>query len=308
VTEQRAATSAVLEGAARVLESSADYRVLRRLQSRDDFGVVADGPLQRAVVLDTETTGTDPARDCVIELGMVAFDYLPRSGEIVRVTGVYDSLEDPGVPVPPESTAIHGITDEMVAGQRIDDGAVAAFLQGASWVVAHNAGFDRSFIEPRLPVFETLPWLCSYTQIPWAQEGFGGAKLEYLASRQGFFYEGHRSEVDCRALLEVLRQRLPRSGEVAWQHLLRVGAEPSYRISALDAPFDAKDLLKARGYRWDAQRRVWHRSLDRDGASAEAPWLKEQVYGGRSREVEVEIQDALTRFSVRRGRVVNRSL
>jgi len=297
-----------LEATARVLEQSADYRVLRRLVPRDDFGVDTDAPLQRGIVLDTETTGTDTESDLIVELGLVAFDFVPSTGEIVRITGVHDSLEDPGVPIPPEVTAIHGITDEMVAGRRIDETAVAAFVAGAQWIVAHNAAFDRPVTERRLPLFESLPWVCSYAEIPWRQEGFAGSKLEYLANAQGFFYEGHRSEIDCRALLEVLRRRLPQSGEIAWHRLLASGARPSYRIWAVDAPFESKDLLRARGYRWDARRRCWHRTLDRDGAAAEAPWLKERVYGGRSREVEVEIHDALTRYSARPGRIVKRSL
>ena len=297
-----------LESAAQVLEASAEYRVLRRLHPTDDFGVSPQGPVERAIALDVETTGTDAALDQVIELGMVAFEYEAATGRVVRVTGVYDSLEDPGVPIPPETTAIHGITDEMVAGQRIDDVAVTRFVDGARWIIAHNAAFDRPFIERRLPLFQALPWACSLTDVRWAQEGFSGRKLEYLANRHGFFYDGHRSEIDCRALLEVLRRPLPKSGEPALKQLLAAGAEPSYRIWALDSPFESKDVLKARGYRWDAPRRCWHRTLDRDAAAAEAPWLKENVYGGRSREVEIEVQDALTRFSARPGRLVRRRL
>lgn len=297
-----------LESAARLLEGSADYRVLRRLKPVDDFGLRATGALQRAIVLDTETTGTDTESDHVIELGLVAFDFVPETGEIARVAGVYDSLEDPGVPIPAETTAIHGITDDMVAGMRIDDAAVAQFVAGAQWIVAHNAGFDRPFIERRLPLFAALPWVCSLAEIAWDAEGFAGRKLDYLAARQGFFYEGHRSEIDCRALLEVLRRPLPRSGDIAWHRLLESGARHTYRIWAVDAPFEAKDLLRTRGYRWDARRRCWHRTLDRDAAAAEAPWLKERVYGGRSREVEIEVQDATIRYSARPGRLVKRSL
>lgn len=301
-------TTDALEAAASLLESSDDYRVLRRLRPVDEFEAPPVGPLERAIALDVETTGTDFANEDLIELGLVAFDYDPATGRIVRIAGVYDSLEDPGRPIPPETTAIHGITDSMVAGHCLDEEAVRRFIDGAKWIVAHNASFDRPFVERRLPMFEALPWVCSLNEVPWAEEGFSGRKLEYLANRFGFFYEGHRSEIDCRALIEVLRRPLPKSGEPAWRQVLESGAKSSYRIWALDSPFDTKDALKARGYRWDAGRRCWHRSLDRDGAAAEAPWLKEQVYGGRSREVEIEVQDAQTRYSLRPGRVVKRRL
>ena len=71
---------------------------------------------------------------------------------------------------------------------------------------------------------------------------------------------------------------------------------------------ETRDLLRNRGYRWEPKRRCWHRTLDREAAATEARWLKERVYGGRSREVEIEVQDALTRYSARPGRLVKRRL
>ena len=302
------AAPAELEQAAHVLEQSGDYRVLRRLVPRDDFGTRPDGPLLKAVVVDVETTGTDTEHDHIIELGMVCFEYSPDTGEVAWVSDVYDSFEDPGVPIPPESTAIHGITREMVAGHRLDDDAVAELLEDAQWVVAHNAAFDRPLLERRLPVFAGKRWLCSYAELPWAKLGFSSGKLEFLANARGFFYEGHRSEIDCRALLEVLRLPLPQTADNPWQRLLASGVQQSYRIWAIDAPFDSKEALKARGYRWDGQRRCWHRTMSHDEAAAEAPGLKERVYGGRSREVELEVHDALTRYSQRPGRKILRPL
>jgi DNA polymerase III subunit epsilon len=73
---------------------------------------------------------------------MVKFDYLP-DGSVVGVRDVFSSFNEPFVPVPTEVTALTGITDEMVAGQRIDEAAVSAFVEDAVIVIAHNAGFDR---------------------------------------------------------------------------------------------------------------------------------------------------------------------
>ena len=130
------AAPAELEQAARVLEQSGDYRVLRRLVSRDDFGTRPDGPLLKAVVVDVETTGTSTENDHIIELGMVCFEYSPLTGEVAWVSDVYESFEDPGVPIPLESTAIHGITNDQVAGHRIDDDAVAELLGDAARVIS----------------------------------------------------------------------------------------------------------------------------------------------------------------------------
>ena len=65
----------------------------------------------------------------------------------------WEWLEDPGFSIPPEITKITGITDKMVAGRRIDDGAVNDLVNRVVPVIAHNADFDRRFLEKRVPVF-----------------------------------------------------------------------------------------------------------------------------------------------------------
>ncbi|MCK7495336.1 MAG: exonuclease domain-containing protein [Comamonadaceae bacterium] len=163
-----------------------------------------------AVVLDTETTGMDPVVDKVVELALVKFECSRKeSGAIGRVFDSYDGLEDPGMPIPPESTAIHHITDDMVRGQCLDEAAIGRVLEGAGLVIAHNAGFDRAVRRGSPARVQALPWACSLRDVPWDSLGLGSAKLDYLAYRYGFFFEGHRAEIDCRALLEVLRSPIP---------------------------------------------------------------------------------------------------
>ena len=142
------------------LEAHPDYRVLRRLDAGWLGAPLAGEAVSQAVVLDTETTGTDPGEDRVIEIALVKFEYDRVSGEVGRVLDVYDGLEDPGRPIPPESTAIHHITDAMVAGKRFDERAIERVLDGVGVVIAHSAGFDRPFVERRLPGFVALPWAC----------------------------------------------------------------------------------------------------------------------------------------------------
>ena len=291
---------AVLD-AVKVLEAHPDFRVLRRLAPAADFGVRPAGPVASAVVLDTETTGMNRENDQMIELALVRFEYGVESGDVARITDVYAGLEDPGRPIPPESTAIHGITDAMVAGQKVDAARVATLVRDATLIIAHNAAFDRPFVERRLPEFAALPWACSLEQVPWADEGFRGAKLEYLGWASGFFYDAHRSEADCRALLELLRRPLPKSGRIAFKRLLEAAAEPALRLWATGSPFDSKDLLRERGYRWDAERRCWHRVVPKAAAKDESEWLKGAVYGGRPAQIEVEVLDARVRFSGRPG-------
>jgi DNA polymerase-3 subunit epsilon len=291
-----------LEALAARLEGHPDFRVLRRLDVAREWPALQGEEVSQAVVLDTETTGMDATSDKVIELALVKFEYSRSSGEVGRVLDVYDGLEDPGRPIPAESTAVHGITDEMVKGQRLDEAMIERVLHGVGVVIAHNAGFDRPFVERRLPGFAGLPWGCSLRDVPWEEAGIGSAKLEYLAYRCGFFFDAHRAEVDCRALLEVLRRPFGDTGASAFKVLLDAAREPSYRVWATGSPFETKDALKARGYRWESEKRVWYRDLGMAERAAELAWLKDSVYGGKSADVEIETFDARVRYSGREGK------
>lgn len=291
------------EGMARLLEVHPDYRVLRRLVPRTNFGVRAHGPVGRLVILDTETTGLDSRQDRIVELALLVIEVDMATSAALRVAEIYEGLEDPGRPISSDVSELTGITDEMVRGQRLDDARIDELIKGAKLVVAHNARFDRPFVEARLPAFAKLPWACSVADIDWAGEGRGSSKLEYLAMTYGWFYDAHRAAMDCHALLAVLNEPLPVSGKTGIARLLQAAPATSFRVFADEAPFAAKDLLKARGYRWDPERRAWH-AEQRDEATLaqERAWLKANVYGGRSSTVTVEKQDARTRFSGRSGK------
>jgi DNA polymerase III subunit epsilon len=196
----------------------------------------------------------------------------------------------------------------MVQGQRIDDAVVTALVQQADLIVAHNAGFDRPFVEARLPVFATQPWNCSFAGIDWKKEGSGSAKLEFLAAERGWFYDAHRAQVDCHALLQVLSS--PLSGGQTGLALLLAGAgQTRYKLRATGAPFESKDKLKARGYRWDGEGRVWWCSLASDALlDAECEWLRADVYGRRSARVQLEAMDSRVQFSSRSGQVCEREV
>lgn len=291
------------------LERHPDYRVLRRLVPIRHFEGCAQGPLIRVVVLDTETTGLDQSRDKIIELAMLCVDVDGTSGLPVGEVRVYDALEDPGQPISKEIEAITGISTEMVRGQRLDEAKIADLLTGVDLVIAHNAGFDRPFCEARIPAFAQLPWGCSLADIDWKKEGYGSAKLEYLALQKGWFYDAHRAEIDCHALLAVLAQSLPVSAQSGLAKIIAASRKPSYRLQANHAPFEAKDLLKARAYRWNAEQKVWHTVLDGEASlRAELEWLKTAVYGGRAARVQVEELDACVKYSSRAGVFATRQI
>jgi DNA polymerase-3 subunit epsilon len=301
--------TAFLEAMAQQLEAQGDFRVLRRLKPHLNWQGVPTGAVTRVVVLDTETTGLDQSKEKIIELALLRVDIDNATGLPVGDVQVYDGLEDPGKPIPPEVVALTGIHDADVQGQRLDEARVAELLEGVDLVIAHNAGFDRPFVENRIAQFAQVNWACSFADIDWKAQGRGSAKLESLAQANGWFYDAHRAEMDCHALLAVLAQKLPEDAHTGLAQLLQAVFRPSYSLQATNAPFEAKDKLKGRGYRWNAEQRVWHTRLKTDeDLNAECAWLKEHVYGQRRALVQLEKQDALVRFSHRPGVVTHQQL
>ncbi len=296
------------EAMAQLLSQHPDYRILRRLVPQTDYGPLNGQGTQRVIVLDTETTGLDARNEKIIELAMLSVLVDTATGLPVGPVTVYESFEDPGKPIPPQITDITGIDDSMVQGQRIDDAAVTVLVEQADLIVAHNAGFDRPFVEARLPVFARKAWNCSFAGINWKQEGSGSAKLEFLASERGWFYDAHRAQVDCHALLQVLSSPLS-DGLTGLTRLLQGAGQTRYKLRATGAPFEAKDKLKSRGYRWDGECRVWWCSLASDELlQAECTWLRAEVYGQRKAQVQLEAMDSLVQFSSRPGMLSEQTL
>ncbi len=290
-----------LEAMATTLEASGEYRVLRKLKSQPPQPEPKVQGVRIGLFVDVETTGLDPRDDEIIELAMTRFYYSP-DGRIHGLGESFQGFRQPSRPIPPEVTSITGITDAMVEGHQIDPTAVASFAAPSAFVAAHNAGFDRRFLERFCDVFRTKPWACSMSQVDWAAEGHEGVKLAYLASGAGFFYDKHRAVNDCAAAIELLSSPLPRSGGLALAALLDVARRPTWRIRAEGAPFDLKDALKARGYRWDdgssGAPRAWYVDVADADKGSELSFLEQEIY---QREVDlhpIKI-DAYDRFSER---------
>jgi DNA polymerase-3 subunit epsilon len=297
------------EAMAQRLEAHADYRIQRRLKPQLVWPGTASGQVVRVLLLDTETTGLDASKDRIMELALLRVDMDTDTGLPVGEVQVYDGLEDPGRPIPADVVALTGLHDADVKGQKLDEARIHQLLEGVDLIVAHNAGFDRPFVEGRLSQFVPVPWACSFADIDWKAQGRSSSKLESLAQAHGWFYDAHRAEMDCHALLAVLAQKLPLADHTGLSHLLQASKRPTYALQATNAPFEAKDKLKGRGYRWNAEQRVWHTRLKDDAdLNAECEWLKENVYGARRAVVQIEKLEALVRFSNRPGVLTQQQL
>src|SRR5258708_39274431 len=94
------------------------------------------------VSLDLETTGLDPATAQIIEIGAVKF----QDGQIIDR---FNTLVDPGTPIPPRVISITGITQEMLFGapKLAEVLPKARAFIGDAMIVGHNIDFDMTFMQ-----------------------------------------------------------------------------------------------------------------------------------------------------------------
>lgn len=182
--------------------------------------------------LDTETTGLEPGKDRIVEVGAVRY----RDGEVLQ----RDSwLVNPGRSIPKEASDLHGITDDVVKfAPRIEDIAetLLSLVCEAQVLVGYNWPFDASFFQAELG----LPWTDSIEGTPiidplvvvrfkrvgkfWP--GKGRHRLENVAERFDIEPEGdvHRASTDCMLtlrILELMMKHLPNDGAQAADVIVR---------------------------------------------------------------------------------------
>ena len=159
---------------------------------------------------DLETTGTSTERDRIVE---IAAAFVDPSGEVYART----MLLNPGCPIPPSATAVHGISDADVAGQpRFRDIAKALLRRVAP---CDFIGFNvRRFDLPLLVAeFARAGVACDFTQakVIDACDIFHRKEPRDLTAAVSFYtgasHSGaHRADADVRATLSVLRAQLDR--------------------------------------------------------------------------------------------------
>lgn len=247
------------------------------------------------LIIDVETTGKNHGVDGVTELGLVYGEYCKDTLRITNFGAPQSWYNDPGIPIPEKIQKLTKITDEMVRGHKLPLREIDRFLDQKPLVIAHFAPFDRPFVESVAPAFAKLPWACSCTEIDWFELGYeGGNKLKYLATDHGFYYDAHRAGIDCQALAQILTLNQP-----AFAELVGNARKPSFLVEAFDTPFETKDSLSDRGYRWRAAapgvKKCWWRCVPGDDIEDEKAFLN-SLPGYRHSKAGLMLQTAFTRF------------
>jgi exodeoxyribonuclease X len=191
-------------------------------------------------VIDIETTGTDPEADAIIEIASV--DLLADG----TISNRQSTLVRPGIPIPPEASAVHHLIDEdLVGAPPLMD--VVELFRGADAYVAHNANFERSFLGPLLGEAQ---WVCTYRCALRIWPNLPAHSNQALRYRLGFVHpfgidrhtlSPHRALSDAIVTAAVFSEVIKHA---SWPELVQWSSEPAL-LSVLR-------FGKHRGERYDA--------------------------------------------------------
>ena len=210
----------------------------------------------RILGLDVETTGLESGTNRIIEVGCCLWDW-----ENKIPLALYSSLVIPEQDIPEEITALTGITKEHINEfgwpevKVLED--VGEILAKADYVMAHNAPFDKGFVDAAVhrqgmnPIDK--PWIDSRMDIVFPKD-VSTRHLNYLAAEAGFINPWkHRALFDVMTMLKL-------ASAYDLDAIIARSQEPIVYVQAI-VSFDEKELAKARGYRWHAPSKTWWREF-----------------------------------------------
>jgi DNA polymerase-3 subunit epsilon len=206
-----------------------------------------ESTLKRALILDTETSGLDPAVDKVIEVACVLYDLelaLPIASYASLVRAESNAAENINrIP----SRALLDAPDRMAVWR-----AVTYFILKADVILAHRAEFDRSFTPAEVATLR--PWVCTKLHVSWPHSKMGEHLVHLVLAHGIGVLDAHRALSDCQHIQRLLT-RVHEMGHPL-PALIEHAMRPRVRLQSLQA-FDDNDKAKALGFMWDPGSRRW---------------------------------------------------
>jgi DNA polymerase III subunit epsilon len=209
------------------------------------------------LIIDTETTGLDPACDRVIELGAILYS-VEHQTVLHQLSTLLAAPDNPAERINRIPAAVLPTIKPILMQQSLL--IFQALVEEASYAVAHNVEFDRKWFNGQhLPELQRqgqlLPWLCTMEDFTFPAQNRAGDSLINLVLAHGIGVgSAHRALTDCQ-LIAALFDRM-----TDLPSLIAAAGQPKATFQAV-VDYADRQLAKAAGFRWNAESRTWVRRM-----------------------------------------------
>jgi DNA polymerase-3 subunit epsilon len=202
---------------------------------------------QTLLIVDLETTGTDPKKDQVIELGAILYS-VTHCCSLQQLSTLFPVLEN-------QAESINHISCE--ASQEIKNFQMAlsqfcCWVEQADYLVAHYAQFDKEWFGNGVLPEVNKPWLCTFHDFIWPKN-HRPTNLVSTALNHGVgVSHAHRALTDCQ-LIAAIFDRVgadPQAFRTALEKAIQGSKDPLILVVA-NVPIERKDLAKQHGFKWN---------------------------------------------------------
>ncbi len=212
-------------------------------------------------ILDTETTGLDPAKGQVLEIAIVLY-HIPTRSILSQMSCLITADENPAYEINRiEVDALKKVPNSVMDSSM---GMICQMLTHADAIIAHNAEFDKKWMDT-IPLFQTYvrnkQWICTRNDVIWPIRKGVALNLIHICADLGVpIINAHRALSDCHLLLgaieciEDIEFFLDKSGKG------RV-------VYHANISYDKRQLVKEAGFMWDNEKKVWFAKLTPDQAA-----------------------------------------
>jgi DNA polymerase III subunit epsilon len=210
--------------------------------------------INRLLVLDTETTGLNPAVDCTIEVAATLYD-IEHNAPIASFASLIYAESN-------EAEEINQIPTKLlstIAIANVNVWTAIRVLAGMSDVIiAHRAEFDVQFVPGFIQTIK--PWACSKFDMVWPRgRPERGEHLVHLALAHGVpVFSAHRAMADVDTLVRTFQAAHAMGHDI--REMVAKSLQPKGTFIAL-VSYEEKDKAKEAGFQWDGASKTWSKRM-----------------------------------------------
>lgn len=241
----------------------------------------------KGLALDVEATEPNPLVATIIQVTFIPFKFTDNF-DICEIGPIVKMFNDPGGPISEEITKLTGITDEMVKNHSLDFDKIISLFQDVEIVIAHNAEFDRRILERHVAI-PNVVWGCTFKDIDYKAKFINSRALDYIAFRNGFWFNGHDSEEDTLALIHILNCTF--EGKTYFQELMENAFEPSFKVILRDTDYADNPLIKEVWFRWDNANKYWYKNNVKNSEIEELREFFKKLQKYQATKIPVDVKE-----------------